>query len=849
MKPQNVLIGSNGRIKLCDFGFARAMSTNTIVLTSIKGTPLYMSPELVKEQPYDATSDLWSLGVILFELYVGQPPFYTNSIYSLINHIVKDPVKYPQDISREFKSFLQGLLQKNPTRRLTWPHLLDHPFVKETEADRDHSRQEKTHYASCGGQGGPRVRLESIMGAANDKEIMFSTMSIKHQQDGSYLINGHNGGHNSNLPHAQAVQRLAAKTKEEKAAHREHGANKRAELDAERRVHKRRADMAAEELQRKKEVRDKELQALAVAASAGGRGGSTLNQNQNQIQNQGMSHRLNMSDDNLEEEDSVSTDSNGSPRVNNMSSASGPYEAYDASSSDFEQESEIVPEEDEEVVRKGGETEMEMRENMHRQLYDSRASKEYSIEADFEEEEEGEGDKSTVAHSSGAYQDSVSVKDVTLQNNEKATTEVSRMLAADMMYWQKLYTSVCRNDGIAPSVEDYRDIISNYDFSSRFTRLMDQVLGVERGSRDALVLLDNIKISTSLKLAIGVCSAAANRCTVDATRELRKSPSETTMLRIIGLVPSVVRAGNAILPLLSSHVQMSNLSIHARSMTQWCGVLSDIVALLAVLVASSVEVSSADQWCIVALVMDILKGRAKSTGSSSDTVTSIFVPSQQHLALRLLCSAVRAISSFLPISSTLKDPKGDTKTPPSEALNMLLAQQVPSVLLDCLVLGGSDRSPEHFDDLNLSSEINEDENVPVDWRVLDAEVILALSHFIRSAAAVPSLDAVSGTLGMPLMLTLKAKSRERERDRDKDRDRDRDRDRDADREADMAPSSCRILYERQLRVSRIIAERLQADCDAPEGGRQLSRLLHMLSIVCREENAYSSDTDASTPFL
>lgn len=214
MKPQNVLIGSNGRIKLCDFGFARAMSTNTIVLTSIKGTPLYMSPELVKEQPYDATSDLWSLGVILFELYVGQPPFYTNSIYSLINHIVKDPVKYPQDISRDFKSFLQGLLQKNPARRLTWPHLLDHPFVKETEADRDHSRQERSHYAACGGQGGPRVRLESIMGAANDKESMFSTMNIKHDQ-----IQQENGGINGNgksssLPHALAVARRAAKDKE-----------------------------------------------------------------------------------------------------------------------------------------------------------------------------------------------------------------------------------------------------------------------------------------------------------------------------------------------------------------------------------------------------------------------------------------------------------------------------------------------------------------------------------------------------------------------------------------------------------------------------------------------------------
>ncbi len=49
----------------------------------------YMAPELVQEQPYDHTSDLWSLGVILYELFVGQPPFYTNSLYTLIHLIVK----------------------------------------------------------------------------------------------------------------------------------------------------------------------------------------------------------------------------------------------------------------------------------------------------------------------------------------------------------------------------------------------------------------------------------------------------------------------------------------------------------------------------------------------------------------------------------------------------------------------------------------------------------------------------------------------------------------------------------------------------------------------------------------
>lgn len=88
-----------------------------------------MAPELVQERPYNYTTDLWSLGVILYELYTGKPPFYTNSIYTLIHLIVEDTVKYPSNMSSPFKSFLQGLLQKQPNKRLKWPELAYHEFL------------------------------------------------------------------------------------------------------------------------------------------------------------------------------------------------------------------------------------------------------------------------------------------------------------------------------------------------------------------------------------------------------------------------------------------------------------------------------------------------------------------------------------------------------------------------------------------------------------------------------------------------------------------------------------------------------------------------------------------------
>ena len=133
LKPQNVLIEkASGKAKLADFGFARNLSLNTQVLTSIKGTPLYMAPELIEERPYDFKADLWSAGGILYEAAFGHPPFPTNSLFKLIQKIRYEQVSWPCDpqIKPEV-ALLQGLLEKDPKRRFNWIEILNHDYLKD----------------------------------------------------------------------------------------------------------------------------------------------------------------------------------------------------------------------------------------------------------------------------------------------------------------------------------------------------------------------------------------------------------------------------------------------------------------------------------------------------------------------------------------------------------------------------------------------------------------------------------------------------------------------------------------------------------------------------------------------
>ena len=80
LKPSNIFLMKDNRIKMGDFGIARVLRNTREKAKTIVGTPYYISPELVESKPYNFKSDIWSLGVVLYELCALKPPFMAESL-------------------------------------------------------------------------------------------------------------------------------------------------------------------------------------------------------------------------------------------------------------------------------------------------------------------------------------------------------------------------------------------------------------------------------------------------------------------------------------------------------------------------------------------------------------------------------------------------------------------------------------------------------------------------------------------------------------------------------------------------------------------------------------------------
>lgn len=119
-------------LKLADFGFARVLPSTSLAET-LCGSPLYMAPEILRYERYDAKADLWSVGTVLYEMAAGRPPFRASNHVELLRKIEasNDAIKFPREsnISPEMKSIIRALLKRNPVERITFENFFSHDVV------------------------------------------------------------------------------------------------------------------------------------------------------------------------------------------------------------------------------------------------------------------------------------------------------------------------------------------------------------------------------------------------------------------------------------------------------------------------------------------------------------------------------------------------------------------------------------------------------------------------------------------------------------------------------------------------------------------------------------------------
>jgi NIMA (never in mitosis gene a)-related kinase len=118
IKGQNIFITKNNTLKLGDFGIARVLNKTHDKARTVVGTPYYLSPEIIENKPYSFKSDIWSMGVVLYELCALQPPFTANSLQFLALKIVKG--SYPAiqgNYSKELKGLIFDMLQVDSNKR------------------------------------------------------------------------------------------------------------------------------------------------------------------------------------------------------------------------------------------------------------------------------------------------------------------------------------------------------------------------------------------------------------------------------------------------------------------------------------------------------------------------------------------------------------------------------------------------------------------------------------------------------------------------------------------------------------------------------------------------------------
>lgn len=118
LKPENILLHDTGHICLTDFGLSKDLDPSRPEAHTFCGTPEYLAPEIISHKGHSFAVDWWSLGILLYELTVGIPPFYSSNVNEMYQKIQQDTVKFPSSLSEQCRSLIIELLERDPKKRL-----------------------------------------------------------------------------------------------------------------------------------------------------------------------------------------------------------------------------------------------------------------------------------------------------------------------------------------------------------------------------------------------------------------------------------------------------------------------------------------------------------------------------------------------------------------------------------------------------------------------------------------------------------------------------------------------------------------------------------------------------------
>lgn len=118
LKPENVLLDSEGNIRITDFGLSKSSMESDTLTHTFCGTPEYLAPEVLQGRGHTRSVDWWSYGTLLYEMMTGLPPFYNPNVNIMYDRILHATIPFPEHLSPRARSLFIGLLQRDPSKRL-----------------------------------------------------------------------------------------------------------------------------------------------------------------------------------------------------------------------------------------------------------------------------------------------------------------------------------------------------------------------------------------------------------------------------------------------------------------------------------------------------------------------------------------------------------------------------------------------------------------------------------------------------------------------------------------------------------------------------------------------------------